>query len=150
MNYDQLAKEILSRVGGIESVTSVVHCVTRLRFQLKDEGLAKTEELKNLSGVITVMQSGGQYQVVVGNEVPDVHKAITKIGKWSSDDEETLNSNEEKISKGNIFNRFIDMISGVFQPLLGLLAATGMIKGFNELFLSFGWITETSGTYQLS
>lgn len=59
MNYDQLANEILSRVGGIENVTSVVHCVTRLRFQLKDEGMAKTEELKNLSGVITVMQSGG-------------------------------------------------------------------------------------------
>ncbi|WP_346730182.1 hypothetical protein [Paenibacillus sp. S02] len=117
---------------------------------MKDEELAKTEELKNLSGVITVMQSGGQYQVVIGNEVPDVHKAITKIGKWSSDDEETLNSNDEKTSKGKIFNRFIDMISGVFQPLLGLLAATGMIKGFNELFLSFGWITETSGTYQLS
>lgn len=149
MNYDQLAKEILSRVGGVENVNSVVHCITRLRFQLRDEGMAQTEELKKLSGVITVMQSGGQYQVVIGNEVPDVYKAITKLGNWSVEGEETLSSDENKTAKGNIFNRFIDMISGVFQPLLGLLAATGMIKGFNELFLSFGWITETSGTYQL-
>lgn len=149
MNYDQLAKEILSRVGGVENVNSVVHCITRLRFQLRDEGMAQTEELKKLSGVITVMQSGGQYQVVIGNEVPDVYKAITKLGNWSVEGEETLSSDENKTAKGNIFNRFIDMISGVFQPLLGLLVATGMIKGFNELFLSFGWITETSGTYQL-
>ncbi|EHS55977.1 beta-glucoside-specific PTS transporter subunit IIABC [Paenibacillus sp. Aloe-11] len=148
MNYDQMAKEILSRVGGVENVNSVVHCVTRLRFQLKDESVARTEELKKLSGVITVTQSGGQYQVVIGNEVPDVYKAINKIGKWSTDDTDSTNADVVK-STGSIFNRFIDIISGVFQPLLGLLAATGMIKGFNEMFLSFGWITEVSGTYQL-
>ncbi|WP_373441568.1 PTS transporter subunit EIIB [Paenibacillus kribbensis] len=86
MNYDQLAKDILSRVGGADNVNSVIHCVTRLRFQLKDESAAKTEELKSLSGVITVMQSGGQYQVVIGNEVPDVYKAISRIGNWSTVD----------------------------------------------------------------
>ncbi|MDT9718208.1 beta-glucoside-specific PTS transporter subunit IIABC [Paenibacillus sp. ClWae2A] len=147
-NYDQLAKDILSRVGGRENVNSVFHCVTRLRFKLKNESAAKTEELKNLPGVITVMQSGGQYQVVIGNEVPDVYKAVVKAGNFPTEgqfEEEADNSGK----KVGLFSRFIDMISGVFTPLLGLLAATGMIKGFTAMFLSFGWITDTSGTYQL-
>ncbi|ETT32713.1 PTS system beta-glucosides-specific IIC component [Paenibacillus sp. DS2363] len=147
-NYDQLAKDILARVGGRENVNSVFHCVTRLRFKLKNESVAKTEELKNLPGVITVMQSGGQYQVVIGNEVPDVYKAVVKVGNFPSEgqvEEETDNSGK----KVGLFSRFIDMISGVFTPLLGLLAATGMIKGFNEMFVAFGWITQDSGTYQL-
>ncbi|MGC5773114.1 beta-glucoside-specific PTS transporter subunit IIABC [Paenibacillus pabuli] len=147
-NYDQLAKDILSRVGGRENVNSVFHCVTRLRFKLKNESAAKTEELKNLPGVITVMQSGGQYQVVIGNEVPDVYKAVVKAGNFPSEGqfEEEADNSGKKVS---LFSRFIDMISGVFTPLLGLLAATGMIKGFNEMFVSFGWITQDSGTYQL-
>lgn len=147
-NYDQLAKDILSRVGGRENVNSVFHCVTRLRFKLKNESVAKTEELKNLPGVITVMQSGGQYQVVIGNEVPDVYKAVVKAGNFPSEGqfEETEDNSGKKVG---LFSRFIDMISGVFTPLLGLLAATGMIKGFNEMFVAFGWITQDSGTYQL-
>ncbi|WP_091020580.1 MULTISPECIES: beta-glucoside-specific PTS transporter subunit IIABC [Paenibacillus] len=147
-NYDQLAKDILSGVGGRENVNSVFHCVTRLRFKLKNESVAKTEELKNLPGVITVMQSGGQYQVVIGNEVPDVYKAVVKAGNFPTEgqfEEEADNSGK----KVGLFSRFIDMISGVFTPLLGLLAATGMIKGFTAMFLSFGWLTDTSGTYQL-
>ncbi|WP_440109509.1 beta-glucoside-specific PTS transporter subunit IIABC [Paenibacillus sp. QZ-Y1] len=147
-NYDQLAKDILSGVGGSGNVNSVFHCVTRLRFKLKDESVAKTEELKNLPGVITVMQSGGQYQVVIGNEVPDVYKAVVKVGNLPAEGQVP----EEQENSGNkvgLFSRFIDMISGVFTPLLGLLAATGMIKGFTAMFLSFGWVAETSGTYQL-
>ncbi|GGH41589.1 PTS beta-glucoside transporter subunit EIIBCA [Paenibacillus silvae] len=147
-NYDQLAKDILSRVGGPKNVNSVFHCVTRLRFKLKDESVAKTEELKNLPGVITVMQSGGQYQVVIGNEVPDVYKAVVKAGNFPTEGqvEESADHSGKKVG---LFSRFIDMISGVFTPLLGLLAATGMIKGFTAMFVSFGWITDTSGTYHL-
>ena len=147
-NYDQLAKDILSRVGGRENVNSVFHCVTRLRFKLKNESVAKTEELKNLPGVITVMQSGGQYQVVIGNEVPDVYKAVVKAGNFPTEGqvEESADDSGKKVG---LFSRFIDMISGVFTPLLGLLAATGMIKGFNEMFVAFDWITKDSGTYEL-
>ncbi|MGF6353861.1 PTS system beta-glucosides-specific IIC component [Paenibacillus sp. 4624] len=147
-NYDQLAKDILSRVGGPENVNSVFHCVTRLRFKLKNESVAKTEELKNLPGVITVMQSGGQYQVVIGNEVPDVYRAVVKAGNFPTEGqvEESADTSGKKVG---LFSRFIDMISGVFTPLLGLLAATGMIKGFNEMFVAFGWLTQDSGTYQL-
>ncbi|CAI6056288.1 PTS system beta-glucoside-specific EIIBCA component [Paenibacillus sp. JJ-100] len=146
-NYDQLAKDILSRVGGPENVNSVFHCVTRLRFKLKDESVAKTEELKNMPGVITVMQSGGQYQVVIGNEVPDVYKAVVKAGNLSAEGQ--VDVKEESGPKGSLFNRFVDMISGVFTPVLGLLAATGMIKGFTAMFVSLGWINNTEGTYAL-
>ncbi|MDK8194102.1 beta-glucoside-specific PTS transporter subunit IIABC [Paenibacillus sp. UMB7766-LJ446] len=148
MNYDQLAKDILSGVGGAKNVNSVFHCVTRLRFKLKDESVAKTEELNNLPGVITVMQSGGQYQVVIGNEVPDVYKAVVKAGNLPAEGQ-VAEEQEDSGNKGSLFSRFIDMISGVFTPLLGLLAATGMIKGFTAMFISFGWITNTSGTYHL-
>lgn len=80
MKYEQLAKDIIANVGGKENVSSVVHCITRLRFKLKDESKANTEVLKNMDDVVTVMKSGGQYQVVIGNHVPDVYKAVVSVG----------------------------------------------------------------------
>ena len=80
MSYEKLAKDIIENVGGEENVNSVVHCITRLRFKLKDEEKANTDVLKNMDGVVTVMQSGGQYQVVIGNHVPDVYKAVVAEG----------------------------------------------------------------------
>lgn len=146
MKYEQLAKDILENVGGKENVSSVVHCVTRLRFKLKDEGNANTEVLKNMDGVVTVMKSGGQYQVVIGNHVPDVYAAVLQVGNLGSVSENSDSNSDEKMGLGA---RFIDMISGVFQPILGVLAATGMIKGFAALILALGWVEATSGTYQL-
>ncbi|WP_163655389.1 beta-glucoside-specific PTS transporter subunit IIABC [Listeria sp. PSOL-1] len=144
MKYEQLAREILDNIGGTENINSVFHCITRLRFKLKNESIANTEKIKSLDGVISVLQSGGQYQVVIGNNVPDVYKAVLEVGGISAE-----GSNEGEGGGGNIFNRFIDMISGVFTPVLGVLAATGMIKGFAAMCLAFHWLTETSGTYQL-
>lgn len=143
MKYEQLARDILRLVGGKENVISVVHCITRLRFQLKDETKADTETLKNLDGVVTVMKSGGQYQVVIGNHVPDVYKAVVSIGGFQS----SQSVQDEK--KQNMFNRFIDVVSGIFTPTLGVLAATGMIKGFVALFVSLGWLNSSSGTYHI-
>ncbi|MBC1317921.1 PTS transporter subunit EIIC [Listeria booriae] len=145
MKYEQLAKDILDKVGGTENINSVFHCITRLRFKLKDESIAKTAELEKMDGVISVLRSGGQYQVVIGNHVPDVYKAVLEVGGISAEGAE----NSGNDSGGNLFNRFIDMISGVFTPVLGVLAATGMIKGFASMFLAFGWVTQTSGTYQI-
>ncbi|HDX9579701.1 TPA: PTS glucose transporter subunit IIA [Bacillus pseudomycoides] len=145
MKYEQLAKDIIENVGGKENVNSVVHCITRLRFKLKDEGKAKTEVLKNMDGVITVMKSGGQYQVVIGNHVPDVYKAVVEIGNFQTQAPVAADDNKSK----GVFNTFIDVISSIFTPILGVLAATGMIKGFNALFLALGWLSNTSGTYQI-
>ena len=74
--YTQLAKDIVQNVGGKENIRSLTHCITRLRFQLVDEGKANDDILKNMDGVVTVMKSGGQYQVVIGNHVPEVYADV--------------------------------------------------------------------------
>jgi len=144
-DYTGLTKNILELVGGRDNINSVFHCVTRLRFKLKDEKLAKTEEIKSLEGIVTVMQSGGQYQVVIGNHVPDVYATFLQVANMSG----AVESNTEDTNKAGLGARFIDMISGVFTPILGVLAATGMIKGLAALVLALGWVTATSGTYNL-
>lgn len=146
MKYEQLARDIIINVGGKENVSSVVHCITRLRFKLKDESKANTEVLKNLDDVVTVMKSGGQYQVVIGNHVPDVYKAVVAEGGFLQGQSPV---EEEEGPKGSLFSRFIDVISSIFTPILGVLAATGMIKGLNALFVAVGWLDNTSGTYQI-
>lgn len=141
--YDGLAKIILNNVGGKGNIISLTHCVTRLRFKLKDEDKANTDVLKSTDGIVTVIKSGGQYQVVIGNHVPDVFAAVMEVGGLQN-----LSAVEVK-EKTNVFNKLIDIISGVFAPTLGVLGATGMIKGFNALFIFLGLYTEASGTYQI-
>lgn len=80
MKYEALAKAIIENVGGKENVASLTHCITRLRFKLKDESKANTEVLKAMDGIVTVIQSGGQYQVVIGNHVPEVYADVAAIG----------------------------------------------------------------------
>ncbi|MBD1379880.1 beta-glucoside-specific PTS transporter subunit IIABC [Metabacillus arenae] len=148
MRYEKLGKEILELVGGKENVKSVIHCVTRLRFKLKDENKAHTEALKNMDGVVTVMKSGGQYQVVIGNHVPEVYKAVVAEGRFESAKPVTSNDYDSP-EKNGLFNNLVDIISSIFSPVLALLAATGIIKGFNALFVHLEWLTRESGTYQL-
>ena len=83
MKYEKLAKDIIANVGGKDNVNSLTHCVTRLRFKLKDESKANTEVLKNMDGIVTVIKSGGQYQVVIGNHVPDVYADVVAIGGFA-------------------------------------------------------------------
>jgi beta-glucoside PTS system EIICBA component len=147
MGHHELARKILDLVGGNENVNSVFHCITRLRFKLKDESKAKTDELKNLDGVVTVMKSGGQYQVVIGNHVPEVYKEVAAIGGFAAKPAQAEAGEIE--DKGNLLSRFIDLISGIFTPILGVLVAAGMIKGFTALFVALGWLTNTGGTYQI-
>lgn len=141
MKYEQLAKDIIKNVGGKENVNSLTHCVTRLRFKLKDESKANTDVLKNMDGVVTVVKSGGQYQVVIGNHVPDVYTDVMAVAGL------TEGGNEETEEKMSFFNKFIDIISGVFQPVLGVLAATGMIKGINAILISANLLQATDSTY---
>ncbi|NWK85344.1 PTS glucose transporter subunit IIA [Staphylococcus sp. GSSP0090] len=147
MKYENLAKDIIDKVGGEENINSLTHCITRLRFKLKDEDKADTEYLKNNDEIVTVMRSGGQYQVVIGNHVADVYEAINKVAHL--DDSAESQDKTQSNKKENLLNRFIDLISGIFQPILGILVSAGMIKGFAALFLALGWLTESSGTYQI-
>ena len=144
MKYEKLAKDIIANVGGKENVNSLTHCVTRLRFKLKDESKANTEVLKNMDGIVTVVKSGGQYQVVIGNHVPDVYADVAAIGGFGSASEE-----ETKGEKLSPLNAFIDIVSGVFQPILGVLCATGMIKGLNAILLATNLLEDTSSTYMI-
>ncbi len=139
--YENLARDIVKSVGGKENVSSLTHCITRLRFKLKDESKAQDDIIKNMSGVVTVMKSGGQYQVVIGNHVPEVYADVMPLLGL----EDGIASEEEDTSKGNLFNRFIDIISGIFQPILGIMAACGMVKGLNALFVAMGLYSDTCG-----
>lgn len=146
-NYDALAKTIIKNVGGKDNVVSVVHCTTRLRFKLKDEKKADDETLKSTDGIVTVVKAGGQYQIVIGNEVADVYDAVLKEGGFSGggqvDDDDLDDSNMSLMDKA------IDLISGIFTPILGPMAAAGMIKGLTAMCASFGWLSKTSGTYEV-
>ncbi|KXT75239.1 beta-glucoside-specific PTS transporter subunit IIABC [Streptococcus sp. DD12] len=141
-DYSELAQDIVAHVGGKDNVIDLRHCVTRLRFRLKDESKADTDYLKNRQGVVTVVQSGGQYQVVIGNEVDDVYDAVLAQGVRGIGE---VDIDEGDQPKGNLLNRFIDMISGIFQPFLGALAGAGIIKGVAALLTAtLGWTTANS------
>jgi len=142
--YTELAQDILAHVGGKENVSSVKHCVTRLRFHLKDESKADTDYLQKRDGVVTVVKAGGQYQVVIGNHVPDVYDEVLKVGGLA--DGGSLDIDEGDGQKGSLFDRFIDVISSLFQPFLGPLAAAGILKGITALLAATG-MEATNGIY---
>ncbi|MGL5435946.1 MAG: PTS transporter subunit EIIC [Lachnospiraceae bacterium] len=145
MTNQQIASDVFKLVGGNENIISVVHCATRLRFKLKDESVAKTEELRNHKGVVQVVQSGGQYQVVIGSHVSEVYKELSGIAGLG----EVAYNDEAPKEKQGILNTLIDVISSIFTPFLGILAGTGVMKGLLNLAVFLNWIPNTSGTYQI-
>lgn len=139
--YQKLAKEIIKNVGGKENIVDLAHCITRLRFVLKDESLASDEVLKAMDGVVTVMKSGGQYQVVIGNHVPMVYEEVCAQIGFSPD----AAKGQEKKTK--FVDRVIDLISGCFQSVLAVMCAAGIVKGLNAFFVFLKLYDNTSGTY---
>lgn len=145
MEYKALAQDILNRVGGKENIVSLVHCATRLRFKLKDNGKADAEGLKANPGIIMVVESGGQFQVVIGNHVHDVWQAVRQEAGLSDDSEPTA----ESVEKGSLLGQIIDVVSGIFTPFIGVLAASGILKGMLALAVVCGWLTPQQGTYKI-
>lgn len=148
MDYEGLAKEILTDVGGKENINTAWHCATRLRFKLKDEAKAQTEKIENLDGVVTVVQSAGQYQVVIGNSVANVFEPLSKLAGLGNGGE-SATTTDEPVEKDSLINRFIGFISSVFTPFLGAMAGTGVLKGLLTLLSVTGVLKETSGAYQI-
>ena len=142
--YDGLARIIIQNVGGKDNIISLAHCITRLRFKLKDESKANTDVLKSTDGIVTVMKSGGQYQVVIGNHVPDVYAVVCEKAHIAAD--ATSDAPQEKMGIGATL---IDWISGIFQPILSILCSAGIIKGLLALWAFFDPEAATSGAYQL-
>jgi beta-glucoside PTS system EIICBA component len=133
MNQQQLAKDILSLVGGQENVGNVTHCYTRLRFNLKNDNLAENEKIEALDGVIRVQNQSGQFQVVIGNEVGKVYKEIEQLGDFNS---EESNHSEREEKKGNLIGRFFENIASIFTPIVPAIAGAGLVKGILGLVTS--------------
>lgn len=146
-NYDNLAKTIIQDIGGKDNVNSVVHCATRLRFKLKDEKKANDDALKDTDGVVTVVKAGGQYQVVIGNEVADVYDAVLKEVGFPRGGQVP---DDDGADDGSSFiDKAVALISGIFTDILAPLSAGGIIKGLVVMCTSLGWLSKTSGAYQI-
>ncbi|MDR1029968.1 MAG: beta-glucoside-specific PTS transporter subunit IIABC [Treponema sp.] len=144
-DYKKLGIAILEKVGGKENVSMLTHCATRLRFNLKDEKKADTAALKNTQGVIGVVAQGGQYQVVIGNDVPNVYREIAALGNFSGEG----NTGAEGGAKKGIVNTVFDTVSGIFTPFLPALSGAGMIKAVMALLVTFKAISNTSQIYAI-
>lgn len=143
MKFEREAEEIIKLVGGKDNVVSLVHCATRLRFKLKNTSVANKAELEKMKDVLSVVNSGGQYQVVIGNKVSDYFDTITK--KLGLKD----NSSDEKGEKVSIISMIFETISGAFSPLIPALAGAGMVKALLTVLTSFGWMSDTTTTYAI-
>lgn len=145
MNYQELGDKILTLVGGKENVSGLTHCATRLRFNLKDEGKAQTDALKKTPGVLGVVVSGGQYQIIIGNDVNHVYKPIAEKCSLSQNSD----AKKEEGEKKSIGARLIDTITGIFTPVLPAITAAGMLKAVLSLLVAFSLVDTEASTYQV-
>jgi PTS system beta-glucosides-specific IIC component len=136
--YDALAQDILRGVGGEHNVASVTHCATRLRFQLKDRDKADRAAVEATKGVITVVESGGQFQVVIGNTVNNVYESIANST--------SISTSAEGGAGGGFLGKAIDLITSIFTPFLWVLAGTGLIKAFLAVAINIwpSWASSSS------
>jgi len=154
-DYGKLSQEIIDGVGGEQNIISLYHCVTRLRFKLKDEAIAKTnkEKIQKLPGVLSIVESNGQFQVVIGNEVADVYQYIMdkyKIKSALGSDADAPNDGESEDKKsGNVFIRFFNVISSIFNPIIIALAGAGMTKALLVLLSQYHILDAEGSTYKI-
>ncbi|MDO4716980.1 MAG: beta-glucoside-specific PTS transporter subunit IIABC [Propionibacteriaceae bacterium] len=140
VDFDKLADDIVMGVGGVANIKGARHCATRVRMELRDESKANTEAIKALPGVVTVVQSGGQYQVVIGNDVPQVFAGI-------SAQLEGIQATDSSGGSRNLLDAFIELVSSLFHPILWPLAGAGLYKAFLALFVTLGWVDATTTGY---
>lgn len=140
MTEKELASTLLMLVGGKQNIVAVEHCMTRLRFNLKDSSQADTQKILNIQGIISVVDKGGQYQIVIGNTVKDVYKEFIKLGDFQN--------NEISDEKKGIVNKILDTISGIFIPIVPALAGAGMLKALLALLTMLKVVAPDSQTYQ--
>lgn len=142
MDFNQTAKGILEHIGGEENVQHVIHCMTRLRFNLNDNSKVDRKKIEKVPGVMGTNVSGDQFQIIIGNDVPKVYNAI--LGNSSI---KTEGSNKKSVKSKNVINTILDIISGTFTPILPAIAGAGMIKGLLAIALTLGWLSAESQVY---
>ena len=151
--FDKLAYQIVEGVGGEDNIRSFLHCITRVRFYLKDESLAQDKAIADLDGVVDVIKAGGQYQVVIGAEVVDVYDAVTRlVGDPSGDATDAPEVERPTTAIGWVkhgFSSLIGVITGSMIPVIGLLAASGILKGILAILTQFNVVDSASSTYTL-
>ncbi|MGN1276064.1 MAG: PTS transporter subunit EIIC [Floccifex sp.] len=155
MNYNATAKSILANIGGSENVESVTHCITRVRFVLKDESKANDAAVKEIDGVMSLIKAGGQYQVVIGTEVEKVYNEVLKEGNLKdggsveqTDGDRLVNAAKAHKQKQGFLSSALRLVSELFAPTLAILTAGGMIKALLVLLTTvFGVLSTDSGTY---
>ena len=146
MDFKELAGLILRHVGGKTNVKSVVHCATRLRFTLKDEKQADTDALKKTKGVLSVVNAGGQYQIVIGPDVPQVYQEVLLLGGFEAaapvdDPQAEAADNRSKLSK------ILESIASIFQPIIPAITGAGLLKAIMALCSSTGILKSGTQTY---
>ena len=142
MDYVSTSKQIIEAVGGAGNIATATHCMTRLRLVLNDESKADDAKVNKIKGVKSVIKQGGQYQVVIGNEVSNLFKEFEKMGNFS----ESGNAAPKK-PEGNIAQRLMGFVAGCMTPLLPAMLGTGMVKVLLTLLTTFGVMSSTSTTY---
>lgn len=147
MNYQKLGVDILALSGGKQNVSKLTHCATRLRFEFNDSDAVQAEAIAKLPGVISVVDRGGQFQVVIGNDVQIAYRAIlNEIGEMNS---QRTASGKEQQKKGGIFTQIISVISTTFTPVIPAITGAGMIKALLAILKLTGLISADSTTYRL-
>ena len=144
-NYKQIARDVVAGVGGAENIKNLYHCQTRLRFALVDETKADKEGLERLDAVKKVILNGGVFQVVIGTDVAEVFDAIQPLLKNQPGDQAVAAPAQKK----SIFERVIDFVAGVFQPIIPALSGAGMLKALLALLVVFKLVDSTSQTYAI-
>ncbi|MDN2638027.1 PTS transporter subunit EIIC [Enterococcus avium] len=143
-DYTHLAKNIIDGVGGKENVQNLTHCMTRLRFTLKDKSKADKVILEKNTEVIQIIEAGGQFQVVIGNSVGDVFEKINQLAQFIP-----TSQSEPEEKKLGLLDTFINTVSGIFTPMLGAMCGAGMLKGLLIICTTLGWLTPEMGTYRI-
>ncbi|MFW5401165.1 beta-glucoside-specific PTS transporter subunit IIABC [Yersinia sp. 1252 StPb PI] len=146
MDYQQLGLKILALIGGKHNVSKLTHCATRLRFEFNDDTKVDAKQIEKLEGVISVVERGGQFQIVVGNNVQQTYRTILKEIGSAPTPEKQGNKNK---TKNGIFSQIISVISTTFTPVIPAITGAGMIKALLAILKLTGVITASSTTYQL-
>ena len=145
--YEELADKILNLVGGKENITYFTHCVTRLRFNLKDQSAADIKKIEEIPGVVGSQWQNGQLQIIIGQSVGDAYKLICKKGNSNEEDAVDENLDKDMPKKKFSFGMILDAISGSIVPIIPAMIGCGMIKVLLLLLQSFNWIDTAGGTY---
>lgn len=148
MDYARTAEKILERVGGKDNVLGLVHCMTRLRFTLKDESIVDDDLVKRTKGVMGVIRKAGQYQVIIGNDVAYVYEELCKLGNFKGQPAPQKANNAPK-KKQSIPAMLMDTISGIMSPVIPAIIGAAMIKVLLTLLPMIGWLNTEGQTYQI-